>query len=75
MSWSINTKIMICKTKEEREFYMRSVIKNNYSFRELERQIDSSLYERTMLSKSSDINTLLTDRYDGLMAFRITADP
>lgn len=70
LSWSINTKIMSCKTDEEREFYMRLAIKNNYSYRELDRQIDSSLYERTMLSKNSNINALLTDKYDGLTALR-----
>ena len=70
LSWSVNTKIMSNKTVEEREFYMRLAIKNNYSYRELERQIDSSLFERTMISKGSEINTLLADKYDGLTALR-----
>ncbi len=47
VAWSHNTLIMSqCKTNEEREFYLRMTIKERYSFRELERQIDSSLYER-----------------------------
>lgn len=40
-----------CKTNEEREFYMKLSIKEHYSSRELERQIDSSYYERYLLSK------------------------
>ena len=39
------------KTKEEREFYLSLAIKEKYSSRELERQIDSGYYERAMLSK------------------------
>ena len=39
-----------CKTDEAKEFYMRLCIANGYGKRELERQIDSMLYERTMLS-------------------------
>ncbi len=49
--WSNNLQIMTgCKTDEAREFYLRLCIANNYSKRELDRQIDSMLYERTMLS-------------------------
>ena len=40
-----------CKSDEEREFYIRLCIKENYSKRELERQMDSGYYERNMLSK------------------------
>jgi predicted nuclease of restriction endonuclease-like (RecB) superfamily len=40
-----------CKTLEEREFYINLCIKENYSKRQLERQIDSCYYERYMLSK------------------------
>lgn len=34
---------------EEREFYLRLCIKENYSVKELERQINSSVFERVML--------------------------
>lgn len=52
ISWS-NHLIILSKSKsqEEREFYIRLAIKERYSKRELERQIDSGYYERTMLSK------------------------
>lgn len=39
------------KTKEEREFYLTLSIKEKYVSRELERQIDSGLFERVILSK------------------------
>jgi len=35
-----------CKTIDERRFYMELAIKERYSVRELERQIDSGYYER-----------------------------
>ena len=53
ITWSNNLLIMSgCKTDESKEFYMRLCIANGYGKRELERQIDSMLYERTMLSTS-----------------------
>jgi len=59
---------MLCKTDEEREFYLTLSAKNRYSFRELKRQMDSALYERTMLSDIK--NKLITGRGDGLVALR-----
>ncbi len=51
ITWSNNLLIMSgCKTDEAKEFYMRLCIANGYAKRDLERQIDSMLYERTMLS-------------------------
>ena len=46
------------KTKEERHFYLKLAIKNNYSKRELDRQISSSYYERYMLSDKKQLPTL-----------------
>lgn len=68
LTWSHNLLIMSCKTDEEREFYLTLAVKNHYSFRELKRQMDSSLYERTMLSDIT--NKLITERNDGLTALR-----
>ena len=51
ISWSNHLAIMSkSKTKEERDFYVALAAKEQYSFRELERQLDSSYYERYMLS-------------------------
>ena len=52
LSWSSHLLIMSgCKTEEEREFYIRLAIKERYTYRQLERQMDSGYYERYMLSK------------------------
>jgi predicted nuclease of restriction endonuclease-like (RecB) superfamily len=50
ISWSHNLAIFSrCKTAEEREFYLRLAKQESYSFRELDRQISASLFERTMI--------------------------
>ena len=51
MSWT-NNLLIISKSKnsEEREFYLKLCIKEKYSSRELERQIGSGFYERSMIS-------------------------
>lgn len=52
ISWSNHLAIISkAKTPEERHFYITLCIKENYSARELARQIDSGYYERYMLSK------------------------
>lgn len=52
ISWSSHLHILAkTKTIEEKEFYIRLAIKERYSVRELERQIDSGYYERAMISK------------------------
>jgi predicted nuclease of restriction endonuclease-like (RecB) superfamily len=69
ISWTNNVLIMMAaKTDEEREFYLLLASKNNYSKRELERQIDSGLYERTMIS--AERNQPFLSRGDGLSALR-----
>lgn len=60
ISWTSNLIIMSgCKIDEAREFYLRLCIANRYSKRELERQIGSMLFERTMISneKHKDLIT------------------
>lgn len=51
LSWTHNI-VILAKTKsaEEQEFYLRLCIREHYSKRELERQIDSSYFERYMIS-------------------------
>ena len=69
ISWTNNVLIMMAaKTDEERDFYLTLSVKNNYSKRELERQIDSALFERTMLSDIA--NKQITERSEGLSALR-----
>ena len=52
ISWTNHLAIMSkAKTVEERHFYITLCVRELYSSRELERQIDSGYYERYMLSK------------------------
>jgi predicted nuclease of restriction endonuclease-like (RecB) superfamily len=54
LSWS-NNLLILSKTKDirEKKFYIYLSIKERYSKRELERQIDSGIFERTILSNIS----------------------
>ena len=52
ISWTNNLIIMSrVKTDDAKMFYIQLIQRYGYSSRELERQIDSMLYERTMLSE------------------------
>ncbi len=51
ISWTNHLLIMSkTKTDEEREFYVKLCLKEKYSKRELERQLDSGYFERYILS-------------------------
>lgn len=66
ISWSHNLAIFSrCKNNEEREFYLKLAKREGYSFRELDRQISSSLFERTMIGNSK-ISTALRDNNQDL---------
>ena len=57
ISWSNHLLIMSgAKSAEERHFYIELSIKNQYSSRELERQIDSAYYQRYMLSAQKPLH-------------------
>ena len=59
LSWTNNLLILSgAKNKEERHFYLKLSIKNNYSKRELDRQISSAYYERYMLSDGKQLPTI-----------------
>lgn len=51
LSWSHYLKLMRIENPDERRFYEIEATENNWSFRELQRQFDSSLYERLALSR------------------------
>lgn len=69
IAWTNNLLILSgAKTDEAREFYLVLCAKYHYSKRELERQIDSMLYERSMLSDIK--NTGLIERAPSLSALR-----
>ena len=56
ISWTNHLLILSgTKTAEERRFYIELCIRENYSKRELERQIDSAYYQRYMLSAGKQL--------------------
>lgn len=71
ISWSHNLAIFSrCKTAEEREFYLRLAKQESYSFRELERQISASLFERTMIGNSKLSTALRESNHDLTNTFK-----
>ena len=72
ISWTNHLLIMSgSKSREERHFYMALCVKERYSKRDLERQMDSAYYERYMLSSkkpapevvSGDVRKSILDTY------------
>ena len=54
LSWSHYIKLMRIDDKDERNFYEIEAQKNNWSVRELNRQYDSALYTRLVLSRDKN---------------------
>ncbi|MGB9643501.1 MAG: PDDEXK nuclease domain-containing protein [Candidatus Ratteibacteria bacterium] len=74
ISWTQHLILMSrCKSEDERLFYLYLTQKENYTVKELERQINASVFERTMLSdkiqypknfsKTSNIKPYFKDLY------------
>jgi predicted nuclease of restriction endonuclease-like (RecB) superfamily len=59
-----------CKSIEEREFYLKLSKLESYSFRELERQISASLFERTMIGNTKLSTTLRETNQDVSNTFK-----
>ena len=71
ISWSHNLAIFSrCKKVEEREFYLKLAKQERYSFRELDRQISSSLFERTMIGTSILSTALRENNHDISSTFK-----
>jgi len=51
LTWSHFVRLLSVKDENERNFYIIETAENNWKERELDRQINSSLYERLVLSK------------------------
>lgn len=57
ISWTNHLLILSgCKSREERHFYLALCAREQYSKRELERQINSAYFERYMLSRTKPIS-------------------
>ncbi|MDR2009169.1 MAG: PDDEXK nuclease domain-containing protein [Bacteroidales bacterium] len=54
LSWSHYLKLMRIINPQERKFYEIEAYQNNWSLRELQRQFDSALYERLVLSRDKN---------------------
>lgn len=54
LSWTQYRLLMRLDLDEQREFYMAETIKNNWTSRQLERQVFSNLYERLLLSNDKE---------------------
>jgi len=50
LNWSHICELLIIEDKDKRKFYEKEIVNSNWSIRELKRQLNSSLYERLLLS-------------------------
>lgn len=55
LSWTHYCELLSISDKDKRSFYEKETMNSNWSVREMKRQINTSLYERLLLSKG-DIN-------------------
>ncbi len=62
LSWSHYLILMRIDNIEERRFYEIEAIENNWSLRELQRQFDSALYERLVLSRDKKAVKKLSEK-------------
>jgi predicted nuclease of restriction endonuclease-like (RecB) superfamily len=54
LSWTQYKMIIRIDNQDKREFYIAETVKNNWTSRQLERQVYSSLYERLLLSNDKE---------------------
>ena len=52
LPWSAYVRLLSLKSKQARAFYEEEALRGGWSVRQLNRQIESQLYERTALSKN-----------------------
>jgi len=62
LSWTHYIRLMRIDDEAERNFYEIECIQNQWSVRELERQIDSALYERLHLSRNKEKIRALSEK-------------
>lgn len=54
LSWSHYKSLLGIDNEDKREYYIAETVKNNWSVRQMERQINSQLYERLLLSNDKE---------------------
>ena len=65
LSWSHFQELIRIDRKEERIFYEQEAIKSNWGYRELNRQINTKLYDRYLISPNKDL--IMDDSKKGLI--------
>lgn len=76
LSWTHHMEILVCKSAQEREFYLKMAAKYGWSYRVLGHQIDSKAYERWLLNQTNFDATLSTqsDKYRGQAKLAVRDD-
>lgn len=54
LSWSHYKTLITLGNEDKREYYIAETVKNNWSVRQMERQVNSQLYERLLLSNDKE---------------------
>ena len=76
LSWTQYKFLLRVDTEEQREFYIAETIKNNWTSRQLERQVYSNLYERLLISnKKEDVLAVARSEKQPSDAGEIIKDP
>ena len=68
LSWSHFQELIRIERKEERNFYEQESIKSNWGYRELNRQINTKLYDRYLISPNK--NLIMANAKKGLIEKR-----
>jgi predicted nuclease of restriction endonuclease-like (RecB) superfamily len=71
LPWSHNLAIISRSSREEeREFYLRFAIREHWSFRDLQRQLNGALFERVVMSPAQLSTPLVEMHQDAATAFK-----
>lgn len=75
-SWTHYRSLIRIENQDKREFYIAEAAKNNWSARQLERQINSQLFERLLMSNNvQDVLAVARDEKPAADAKEIIKDP
>jgi predicted nuclease of restriction endonuclease-like (RecB) superfamily len=76
LNWTQYKLLIRVDNEDKREFYINESVKNNWSSRQLERQINSSLFERLLLSNDTkDVLAVARNEKDVISPSEIIKDP
>ena len=76
LSWTHYRRLLRIENSTAREFYLKETIQNRWSTRELDRQINSMLYERLVVSPSNEyVSSLVKNNHVMMEPQDIIKDP